>query len=131
MKYFQIPSEVYKIKVNVFISNNCPGDMKQFITLTINLTEKPWGCICGYCKENDTLYFHKPFINEKIDDMIYIQKEIFNKCQEYYDKLSKRIGKRGFIYLKNDETGQLMLYTRGEYTDEIINFLKTLNKGRC
>jgi len=92
----------------------------------MNLTEKPWGCICGYCKENDTLYFHEPIIDEKIDDMKDIQMETINKCQEYYDELSKRIGKKGFIWLKNDETVQLMLCIRDEYINKLIDFVKTL-----
>lgn len=62
----------------------------------------------------------------KIDNLQQLQTETMEKCQEYYDALSNELGKNGFIWLKNDETGQLMVYTRGEYTQQIMDFLKTL-----
>jgi len=117
------------------IDNICYGGIGPNLHLPIkykssiiNLTEKPWGCICGYCRENDTLYFHEPNlnVNEKMNNMKDVQIEMLNKCQEYYDTLSRIIGKKGYIWLRNDETGQLMIYTRGEYTNELIDFLKTL-----
>lgn len=62
----------------------------------------------------------------KIDHLQQLQEETMNQCQAYYDELSKERGKKGFIWLKNDESGQLMVYTRGEYTHQIMEFLKTL-----
>ena len=57
---------------------------------------------------------------------INLQYEIMEKCQEYYNALTIEIGKKGFIWLKNEETEQLMVYTRGEYTEQILEFLNTL-----
>lgn len=59
-------------------------------------------------------------------DIEKLQKETLDKCQEYYDELAQWLGKQGFIWLKNDETGQLVLYTRGEYAQQILDFIKTL-----
>lgn len=58
-----------------------------------------------------------------------LQQETLDKCQEYYDEVAKWLPMKGFIWLKNEETGQLMVYTRGEYTEQIMAFLKTLNQG--
>lgn len=42
-------------------------------------------------------------------------------------KRSDNLGVRGAVkYLSNDETGALLLVTRGEYRDEILAFLETL-----
>jgi len=57
---------------------------------------------------------------------IDLQYETMEKCQEYYDAVTAEIGKKGFIWLKNEETRQLMVYTRGEYTEQILKFLKSL-----
>lgn len=62
-------------------------------------------------------------MNEK---MVEIADEAIGKCQEYFDEYSKQNGKKGYVWLKNDETGQLMVYTRGEYTKQILDFLETL-----
>lgn len=59
------------------------------------------------------------------NDMQNLQKETLNKCQEYYDEVAQWLPMTGFIWLRNDETGQLMVYTRGEYTEQIMEFLKT------
>jgi hypothetical protein len=59
-------------------------------------------------------------------DIQKIQQETMDKCQEYYDEIAKLLPKRGFIWLRNDETGQLMVYTRFEYTERIMAFLKEL-----
>jgi len=79
MKYFLIPPGSYNVKVNVFISNNSPGDMKQFITLTIPLTEKPWGCICGYCEENNTLYYHE---HDNVDEITRMKLEMYDSIKK-------------------------------------------------
>jgi hypothetical protein len=55
-----------------------------------------------------------------------LKEETMNKCHEYYEEYAKERGNKGYIWLKNDETGQLMVYTRGEYTKQIMDFLKTL-----
>lgn len=59
-------------------------------------------------------------------DLTELQHETMGKCHEYYESLTEETGKKGYIWLKNDETGQLMIYTRGEYTDQLMEFLKTL-----
>lgn len=61
--------------------------------------------------------------DEKLIEMKY---ETMEKCHEYYEELAKRNGNKGFVWLKNDETGQLMVYTRGEYSKQIIEFLNGL-----
>lgn len=60
------------------------------------------------------------------EKMIELADETMEKCNEYYYEHAKENGKKGFVWLKNDETGQLMVYTRGEYTEEILEFLRTL-----
>ncbi|MCF2718008.1 hypothetical protein LWE69_12610 [Paenibacillus sp. UKAQ_18] len=55
-----------------------------------------------------------------------LQEKTLDSCAEYFEAYAKTYGKAGFVYLKNDETGQLMIYTRGEYTDKLLGFLKTL-----
>lgn len=60
------------------------------------------------------------------EDFQQLQHETMEACQRYYDALSERMGKKGYIWLKNDETHQLMVYTRGEYTSQIMQFLDTL-----
>lgn len=59
-------------------------------------------------------------------DIAKLQEKTLDQCQAYYDEMSIWMGKQGFIWLKNDETGQLMLYTRGEYSPQILDFIKTL-----
>lgn len=60
------------------------------------------------------------------NDIQILQQETLDKCQEYYDEVSRWLPMKGFIWLRNDETGQLMVYTRGEYTEQIMDFLKKL-----
>lgn len=45
---------------------------------------------------------------------------------EYFDEYSRKNGKAGFVWMEHNETGQLVVYTRGEYTQQILEFLKTL-----
>lgn len=59
-------------------------------------------------------------------DVAELQHETMDKCHELYEEFTKETGKKGFVWLKNDETGQLMVYTRGEYTKQIMEFLETL-----
>lgn len=65
---------------------------------------------------------------EPVNSIDKLQQETLDKCQEYYDEVDRWIpGLEGYVWLKNDETGQLMVYTRGKYTDQIMDFIKTLN----
>ncbi|WP_339248179.1 hypothetical protein NST58_12960 [Paenibacillus sp. FSL R10-2796] len=61
-------------------------------------------------------------------DMQKLQKETIDKCQEYYEAVAEWLPMKGFIWLRNEETGQLMVYTRGEYTTQIMEFLKGLEE---
>ncbi|MBW3113516.1 hypothetical protein KYJ26_16805 [Bacillus sp. MCCB 382] len=62
-------------------------------------------------------------MNEK---MIEVANEALEKCDEYFHEYAKEHSKKGYVWLKNDETGQLMVYTRGEYAEQIIELLSTL-----
>lgn len=44
----------------------------------------------------------------------------------YFNTFASEHGKAGFIWLEHNETGQLVVYTRGEYKDKIKDFLSTL-----
>lgn len=63
---------------------------------------------------------------EMSDKMVEAGNETIDKADEYYNELCKEHGKKGFVWLKNDETNQLVVYTRGEYTQKILDFLATL-----
>ncbi|AIQ68698.1 hypothetical protein [Paenibacillus graminis] len=63
-------------------------------------------------------------------DIQELQHETMDQCQKYYDAVAEWLPMRGFIWLRNDETGQLMVYTRGEYTQQIMEFLKGLGEAR-
>lgn len=49
-------------------------------------------------------------------------------CDDYFNEFAKEHGKSGFIYLKHNDTNQLVIYTRGEYTEKILRLMKLLNK---
>ena len=54
--------------------------------------------------------------------------ELFDKCREYFNEFAKQYGKKGFIWVKNNETKELIIYTRGEYENDLMNFLEYLDK---
>lgn len=60
-------------------------------------------------------------------DFDKLQQEVIQKCQEYWEAYASNYGKQGFVWLKHDVTNQFMVYTRGEYTKQIRDFLKTLD----
>lgn len=59
--------------------------------------------------------------------LIKLADEIIKKSQEYFEEYSKENGKSGFVWIKHNQTGQLSVYTRGEYTKQILEFLETLD----
>lgn len=65
-------------------------------------------------------------MNEKTMQLAH---EAVEKVDDYFNEISKVYGKKGFVWIKNDETGQLIVYTRGEYTEQIITFLEALDKA--
>lgn len=64
----------------------------------------------------------KAEMNEKMNELAC---EIIDKLQEYYDEY-RRVNTygRAVIWLRNDETGQTVCFTRGEYSDELIKFVE-------
>lgn len=66
-------------------------------------------------------------MNEK---MIKLADQIFELNKEYLEEYRKvNTGaetKRGTIYVKNDETGELFVYSEGDFTDVIINRIEEL-----
>lgn len=63
---------------------------------------------------------------EMNNKMIGIANELMDKSQEYYDEFVKENGKKGVVYITNVETGQMLVYTRGEYTEELKQFIESL-----
>lgn len=60
------------------------------------------------------------------EKIVEIANETIDKADEYFNEFAKVNGKHGYVWLKNDETGQLVVYTRGEYKNQILDFLATL-----
>lgn len=48
---------------------------------------------------------------------------VMKLLQEYWDKNNNG---KAMVYVKNDETGQTFAYTRGEYSQMLIDFIKAL-----
>jgi len=73
-------------------------DCIQYKEVEIELTRKPWGCICGYCKENDTLYY-KEVSPDKIPKRIYLRpklaspSEIANRLDKTLQMINKELSK--------------------------------------
>lgn len=49
-----------------------------------------------------------------------------DSCNDYFNTFARENGKTGFVWIEHNETGQLVVYTRGEYTQQILEFLSTL-----
>lgn len=61
VKYHIVKQGLWNIAVYILPSISLNNDITKFPkykTVEVELTSKPWGCVCGYCKENDTLYLH-------------------------------------------------------------------------
>ena len=43
------------------------GTIDGLCSNVVIITEKPWGCICGYSEGNDTLYYDERIIPSKIN----------------------------------------------------------------
>lgn len=63
---------------------------------------------------------------EMTEKMVEIANKTIEKANDYFNEFEKVNGNQGYVWLKNDETGQLVVYARGEYTDKILRFLSTL-----
>jgi hypothetical protein len=63
---------------------------------------------------------------EMTEKMIELAEETIKKADEYFHEFAKTHGKKGYVWIKQNDTKQLVVYTRGEYTDKILKFLSTL-----
>ena len=55
--------------------------------------------------------------------LLDLETEIMDLCQEYWDKNN---GGNAVVWIRNDDTGQTLIYTRGEYSDTLINTVDNL-----
>lgn len=60
------------------------------------------------------------------EKMIELGNKVIDSADDYFNEFAKEHGKKGFLWVRNEETGQLVVYTRGEYTNKIVEFLDTL-----
>jgi len=62
IKYLFVPDKLFNVATHI----NDGGELfyTNFSTVYTDLTTKPWGCVCGYCKEANTVYLHSPNITE-------------------------------------------------------------------
>ena len=67
-------------------------------------------------------------IYEMSEEMISKAEQAINIADSYFYEFAKEYEKKGFVWIKHDETNQLVVYTRGEYTKEILDFLETLTE---
>ncbi len=51
--------------------------------------------------------------------------EALETSKDYFQEFEKEHGKKGFAYYEN-ESGQLVVYARGKYSKDILDFLSTL-----
>lgn len=55
--------------------------------------------------------------------------EIIEKSDEYAKELAKTHGGKGFVWALDEETNQLVVYSKGKYTAKLLQFLETLENG--
>lgn len=62
--------------------------------------------------------------------MIKLQYKLMDLALKYWhkqDKIDKKNDKYGAVkWLKNDETGSMIIITRGEYSKQLIDFVNNL-----
>lgn len=61
------------------------------------------------------------------DKMVELAYDIMEKCKEYHKEYSKVNQKRGTVYIKNEDTGELVVYTRFEQSQKLIDFINGMN----
>lgn len=65
--------------------------------------------------------------DDMTDEMIEKAEKTFSSFQDYFDAYAEEHGKAGFVWITNQETGELAIYTRGEYRHQLSEFIKTLD----
>jgi len=60
IKHDFIPDRIYRV---YSYTNSIP--IREICT---DLTAKPWGCVCGYCREENTVYLHSPYVTENYSE---------------------------------------------------------------
>lgn len=64
--------------------------------------------------------------NNQNEEIIEKALTAIDSCDDYFNAYANENGKAGFVWVEHNETGQLVVYTRGEYKEKILEFLKTL-----
>lgn len=65
-------------------------------------------------------------LNEKTEALAT---EVIEKSDEYAKELAKTHGKKGFVWALDEETNQLVVYSKGKHTTKLLQFLDTLENG--
>lgn len=66
-------------------------------------------------------------LKDMTDEMIDKAEKTFSGFQEYFDEYAKEHGKAGVVWITNKETGEMAVYTRGEYKKQLLDFIETLD----
>lgn len=57
---------------------------------------------------------------EKLSD------EVLEKSAEYFEEYVKEHGRKSYVWVKNEETGELVIYAKGKKAERLRDFLKML-----
>lgn len=63
-------------------------------------------------------------MNEKTEQLAT---DIIGKADDYSKEIEKMHGKKGFVWAQDEETSQLVVYTKGKYAKKLMAFLDTLD----